>query len=348
VGVRPADNGKPHQAKTEPLAVAVVNQRHPITQSVTHFLHHGRLAQVKLARSADVLATALPSGRKLKGEPRPVVWTVERQGSRVWVCLLDLETGESTGLVASLVRRALEWSRGKWVTFKLDPKRNVRWLAETLGPGDVGLLPGRKAASGFFRGRQIAPFMTHHGAEWLVRPDREETEQPEKVLDSLNLRPGDTVADLGCGNGYFTLRMAKRVGAQGRVFGVDIQQEMLTLLVERARAADITNVEPVLARENDPRLPDESIDLVLMVDAYHELAHPTEVLRHVLRALKEKGRVVLVEYRGEDPSVPIKPLHKMTERQARAELEAMGFLWLETKSFLPMQHVLIFEKGKRE
>lgn len=336
--------GRLANPKSEPLAVSVDNQRHPITQSVTHFVHHGRLTEAKLVSTAEVLASALARTRKLAGDPRPVIWTNEGLAAPVLVCVLDLESGESTGLVRVLVERATEWTRGKWVKTPLDAKGKVRWVAEELGSDDTGLLPGRKPRAGFFRGRQIAPFMTHHGAGWLIRPDREESEQPEKVLDSLNIRAGHTVADLGCGNGYFTLRMAKRVGETGRVLGVDIQKEMLTLLLQRVLDAGLDNVEPILGKEDDPRLPENAVDLVLMVDTYHELANPAGVIKHVWRALKPGGRVVLVEYRGEDPSVPIKPLHRMTERQARAELVAMGFRWVETKGFLPQQHLLIFEK----
>jgi ubiquinone/menaquinone biosynthesis C-methylase UbiE len=187
--------------------------------------------------------------------------------------------------------------------------------------------------------------MSYHGADWLVRPDREETEQPEKVLDSLELKPGMTVVDLGAGVGYFTLRLARRVGPEGKVLGVEVQEEMLRGLKERAAKEGVENVVPILATEKDPRLSEDTADLVLMVDVYHELAHPREVMAAVRKALRSKGRVVLVEYRGEDPTVPIKPLHRTTLPQMRAELEALGFRWLEVKESLPHQRVII--AGKR-
>lgn len=327
------------------LAVAVLNQRHPVTQCVTHFEHRGSPRSWTFGPRTEVLASAV-AARSAGADVAisPVIWVTDHGRARVFVCLLSPETGESSGLLATLLERAVQWGLGERVTIPLDAKSQVKWVAESLGSGDVGLVRQRSPEPGFFRGRQIAPFMTHHGAGWLVRADRAESEKPEKVLDSLDIKSGQVVVDLGCGNGYFTLRMARRVGETGKVLGVDIQKEMLDLLVQRASEAGLKNVEPVLAKENDPRLPENSVDLVLMVDTYHELARPAEVLGYVLRALRKGGRVVLVEYRGEDPTVMIKPLHRMTERQARAELEAMGFRWVITKDFLPHQHILIFEK----
>jgi FkbM family methyltransferase len=186
--------------------------------------------------------------------------------------------------------------------------------------------------------------MSYHGADWLERADREATEQPEKVLDALKITPGSTVADIGAGTGYFSLRLAKRVGPQGRVLATDIQPQMLSLLKENMKAADLHNIEPLPCTATDTKLPEGQLDLALMVDVYHELEYPEETLAQVRRALKRDGRLVLVEYRGEDPSVPIKPEHKMTLAQARAEIEPLGFRVEEVFEFLVYQRVIVFVK----
>lgn len=196
----------------------------------------------------------------------------------------------------------------------------------------------------FFLGREIAHVMGHAGADWLERPEREAEEQPDRVVEALKLRPGDTVADLGAGTGYFTWRLARAVGPAGRVLAVDIQPEMLEDLRRSMRERAVTNVVAVLGTERDPRLPEAGVDLVLMVDVYHEFAYPREMLAAILRALKPAGRVAFVEYRAEDRSIPIKPLHKMTEAQVRREAESAGFRWIETVSRLPRQHLLLFQK----
>ena len=194
-----------------------------------------------------------------------------------------------------------------------------------------------------YMGREIAQVMGYLGISWLERPEREQSEMPRRVVKEMALRANDVVADLGAGSGYFSFRLSRRV-PHGKVLAVDIQPEMLAVIEERAAKEGVSNVETVLGTATDPKLPPAAVDALLMVDAYHELSHPREVMQHVVRALKPGGRVVLVEYRGEDPSVPIKELHKMTEAQARLELEAVGLRWLETKDFLPQQHMLIFEK----
>ena len=195
-----------------------------------------------------------------------------------------------------------------------------------------------------FKGRVIAPAMSYQGAGWLERPDREATEQPEKVLDALKITTGSTVADIGAGTGYFSVRLAKRVGPQGRVLATDIQPQMLALLDENRRAAASGNIEPILCTPTDAKLPEGQLDLALMVDVYHELAYPEETVAQVRRALKPDGRLVLVEYRGEDASVPIKPEHKMTLAQVRAEIEPMGFQVQEVLEFLAYQRVIVFKK----
>jgi ubiquinone/menaquinone biosynthesis C-methylase UbiE len=192
--------------------------------------------------------------------------------------------------------------------------------------------------------REPAPVMDARGADWLTRAERESEERPEEVLDALKIRPGDVVADVGAGVGYFSLRLARRVGKAGRVFAVDIQQAMLDRLKDVRDAQKLDNLELILGTETDPKLPVNSIDLVLMVDVYHEFSRPAEMMEKIRGALKPAGRLVLVEYRGEDPSVPIKPLHKMTERQVLEEINPMGFRHVETLSFLPRQHIIIFTK----
>ncbi|MBI4604149.1 MAG: methyltransferase domain-containing protein [Planctomycetes bacterium] len=222
--------------------------------------------------------------------------------------------------------------------------------AERLGPADASTLPGLAPEKGFYRGRQVAPVMGYQAADWLLRHDREETEQPEKVLEALAIAEGATVADVGAGAGYFTLRLARRVGPTGRVLATDLQEEMLELLRGRIAEAGLKNVEAVLATETDPKLPEGAVDLALLVDVYHELARPAEALAGLLKSLrpaadgKRPGRLVLVEYRGEDPSVPIKALHRTTVQQVRSEIEPAGFKLVEVKGFLPHQHVLVFER----
>jgi ubiquinone/menaquinone biosynthesis C-methylase UbiE len=196
----------------------------------------------------------------------------------------------------------------------------------------------------FYLGREIAQVMGHQGADWLERPEREEEEKPELLMEALKLRPGDAVADIGSGTGYLTSRLAKRVGATGQVFAVDIQPEMLTLLTNKMAELNLHNVRPVLGTIVDPKLPINSVDLVLMVDVYHEFSHPFEMLEAICRSLKSGARVVFVEYRGEDPTVPIKPLHKMKEAQVLKEAAAHSLVWEETLKILPRQHIIVFRK----
>lgn len=196
----------------------------------------------------------------------------------------------------------------------------------------------------FFLGREIAHVMGHAAADWLERPEREAEEGTGLLVPALRLKPGDVVADLGAGTGYFTWRLAQAVTPQGRVYGVDVQPEMLERLRAHMSTRGVTNVLPWLGTEADPRLPAASLDLVLMVDVYHELAQPYEMLQAVCRALKPGGRLAIVEYRGEDPTVPIKPLHKMTEAQLRREIALHPLEWVETIRSLPWQHLVLFRK----
>jgi len=194
-----------------------------------------------------------------------------------------------------------------------------------------------------YQGREISFVMGHLGAGWLERPTREAEERTDLVLDNLPLEADDLVADMGAGTGYFSLPIAARV-PKGRVLAVDIQQEMLDIINRRAKSAGIANVEPLLATETDPRLPPGAVDLVLLVDAYHEFSHPREVMTGIVQGLRSGGRLVLIEYRGEDPAVPILALHKMTQAQARKEMEVVGLEWVETKDVLPQQHFMVFRK----
>lgn len=199
-----------------------------------------------------------------------------------------------------------------------------------------------------YMGREIAYIMGHEGADWLERPERADEEGTAKLVPLLKLKPTDVVADIGAGTGYFTFRMAREV-PEGKVYAVDVQPEMLDRIRARIAKDKIRNVEPVHSSIASPRLPSNTIDLMLLVDAYHEFALPREMGQAMLWSLKPGGRLALVEYRGEDPNVPIKELHKMTVAQARKELEAVGFRWVSTNSTtLPWQHLMIFEKPRPE
>lgn len=195
----------------------------------------------------------------------------------------------------------------------------------------------------FYMGREIAHVMSHEGADWLERSEREAEEAPSRLIESLDLRETDVVADIGAGSGYFTVRIAPRV-PRGRVKAVDIQPEMLELLARRLERERIENVDLIEGREDDPRLEPASVDLALLVDVYHEFEYPYEMMTRIRDALRPGGRVVLVEYRLEDPAVPIKRVHKMSERQAIREMEAVGLRHVRTVGVLPRQHILVFAK----
>lgn len=197
----------------------------------------------------------------------------------------------------------------------------------------------------FYMGREIAQVMGPGGMEWLDRTQREAEEHPDLVLGALQLHPGEVVADLGAGSGYFTFRMAPKVGETGKVLAVDVQDEMLQTLKQRATAKHISNVQVIRASETDPHLPKGAVDLVLMVDVYHELAHPYEVMEKVRESLKPEGRVAFVEYRKEDPEVPIKEVHKMSVAQLDQEMAAVGLVRVRRSEVLPQQHILLY--GRR-
>ena len=186
--------------------------------------------------------------------------------------------------------------------------------------------------------------MSHQGASWLIRPERDQEENASESFDNLGLKPGMTVVDLGCGNGFWTLPMAKKVGETGRVLAVDIQREMLQKLKARGRQQDLNNIEPILGKVNDPRLPIGEVDLVLMVDVYHEFSHPKSMLWSIRRSLKPEGVIALLEYRGEDPSVPIKPRHKMSKLQIMKEYRANRLKLVREYNTLPWQHLMFFAR----
>ena len=198
-----------------------------------------------------------------------------------------------------------------------------------------------------YMGREISQVMGHLGAGWLERIERVQEERTDLLIENLDLAPTDVVADIGAGTGYFSFPIAARV-PEGKVLAIDIQPEMLAI-IESRKAAGLSeqswaNIETVRGTVDDPNLPDNSVDLILMVDAYHEFEYPREMGEAMVRALKPGGQIALVEYRLEDPTVPIKTLHKMSEAQARTEMEALGLTWVQTKDVLPQQHLMFFEK----
>lgn len=195
----------------------------------------------------------------------------------------------------------------------------------------------------FYMGREISHVMGHLGAAWLERPTREQEERTDLLVRNLPLQVDGVVADIGAGTGYFSFAIAERV-PEGKVLAVDIQQEMLDIITARSTSAGIANVETILGSESDPHLSDSAVDLILIVDAYHEFSYPYEMGSAMARALKPGGALVLIEYRAEDPGVLIKPLHKMTQAQAIAEMRAVGLEWERTESFLPQQHFLVFRR----
>jgi len=194
-----------------------------------------------------------------------------------------------------------------------------------------------------YKGREIAHVMSTGGADWLERSTRQQEEDADAAIAALPLSPNSTVADIGAGTGYYTFRIARRV-PQGRVYAVEVQDEFVDTLRDRARQEGATNVTVVKGAERIPNLPDTAVDLAVMVDVYHELAYPREMLQALYKALRKNGRLLLLEYRAEDPSIPIKALHKLSVAQAKKELGANGFVLAEKKDFLPIQHYLLFRK----
>ena len=226
---------------------------------------------------------------------------------------------------------------------------NVAWIGmflvllvgQSLVAQEDQIPPARR----FYKGREIAQTMHYLGAPWLIREERQREEDCVTMLEELGVKPGMTVVDMGCGNGFYTLKLAKLVGEKGLVLAVDIQSEMLRLMQARAAGADLTNIESILGTLVDPKLPKGSVDLILCVDVYHEFSHPEQMLAAMRTALKDDGRLVLVEFRAEDPNVPIKRLHKMSKAQVLKELEPNGFELVEEFDDLPWQHMMYFERA---
>jgi ubiquinone/menaquinone biosynthesis C-methylase UbiE len=197
-----------------------------------------------------------------------------------------------------------------------------------------------------YKGRRIAQTMHYTGAEWLTRDNREQEERCSLMLDNLGVKRGMTICDMGCGNGFYTLQLAKMVGDGGKVYGVDIQPEMLTFLQQRAAAENVTNIEPILGTFTDPKLPKGKSDLILLVDVYHEFSNPEPMLTAMREALSPDGLCALVEFRAEDPNVPIKPEHKMTKAQIMKEWPPNGFKLVKEFEGLPWQHLLFFGRDE--
>jgi len=195
----------------------------------------------------------------------------------------------------------------------------------------------------FYMGREISFVMGHQAAGWLNRPGRIQEEMPDEVVTNMKLEPTHVVADIGAGSGYFSFRIAKLV-PEGKVLAVDIQQEMLDIVEATREKEGVTNIEGVKGEIDNPNLPMNSIDAAIMVDAYHEFSHPFEMINGIYNALRPGGRIFLLEYRGEDASVPIRPLHKMTQEQVIKEMGVFGLEWTETLDFLPWQHMMVFTK----
>jgi len=218
-------------------------------------------------------------------------------------------------------------------------------LASVFALATALTLAAQQAGVHPLSGRRFAQTMSVEGADWLDRSERDLEENPDRAIDVLKLEKGSTVADVGAGSGYMTVKLAKKVGPQGKVYANDIQQGMLDLLSKRITKSKLTNVSTVLGTQDDPKLPADTLDLVIMVDVYHELSQPQVMLRHIRDSLKPGGRLVLLEYRKEDPDIPIRPEHKMSVADAKLEVEAEGFKLTKTNEDLPRQHILIFTKS---
>lgn len=210
-----------------------------------------------------------------------------------------------------------------------------QYIQKPASPDGIGKL---------YMGREIARVMPYHGARWLERSEREQEERPDLLIRELELKPGMLVADVGAGTGYLSWRMANEIGDRGKVLALDIQPEMLQILARKMKSRGVTNAVGVLGEVDDPKLPVAQVDLVLLADVYHELQFPYEMLARIAQSLKPGGRLVIVEYKGDDPSVTIKPLHKMTEAQVRLEVAPHSLEWVRTVRSLPRQIAVIFRK----
>lgn len=203
--------------------------------------------------------------------------------------------------------------------------------------------PSRDGIGKYYLGREISQVMGHLGAPWLERPEREREENVSQAIQNMSLKPNEHIADIGAGSGYYAFRIAQHL-PKGKVYAVDIQPEMLGLMRDKIVKEKIENVELIQGQETSPRLPENSVDMAMMVDVYHELSHPKEMMLQIVKALKPDGRFLLLEYRMEDPSVPIKRLHKMSQEQAVKEMKAVGLRLKENIGNLPWQHFMVFVK----
>jgi len=261
-------------------------------------------------------------------EPKIPVRTLRQIAKLFWVLL-------TKALLFLLFGCCLGYLQGAEAPLNSPPSSNHYAFQKEHDPDGIGK---------FYMGREIAQVMGHQAADWLERPERNSEEHSDSLVELLGLKRGEVVADIGAGTGYFSRRLAKVTGPSGKVFAVDIQPEMLTLLTERAVRAGITNIFPVLGTTMDPKLPRQTADMVLMVDVYHEFDSPFEMMSNICNALKPGGRVIFVEYRAEDPNVPIKPLHKMTQAQLKKEMSVQPLQWLKTSEVLPRQRIVEFRK----
>jgi ubiquinone/menaquinone biosynthesis C-methylase UbiE len=238
----------------------------------------------------------------------------------------------------------------------MDQRSHEKWISTSLllilvgssllSTVAMGQEAKPRAAREFYLGRRIAPAMTHLAANWLIRAERESEEDPAQMVGQLGLKPGMVVCDMGCGNGFYSLILADKVGPTGKVLAVDIQPEMLQLLSRRAAEAKHENIDMILGTVTDPKLPTNEVDLILMVDVYHEFSHPQAMLAAIRKSLKPEGRIALVEFREEDPSVPIKPEHKMSKRQILKEYAANGFKVGSEYDGLPWQHLMFMVRDE--
>jgi ubiquinone/menaquinone biosynthesis C-methylase UbiE len=276
--------------------------------------------------------------------PSHVILTV------IWLGLAGLGPGIASGPSPELAGRAAETTAGQASSGTRGPA-----IAGRPGPlQPAAQRPGYEfrrdhdpdGIGKFYFGREIAHVMGAGGIPWLERSEREREEQITRMVESLRLEPGMVAADIGAGSGVITVKLAAKVGQRGKVLAVDIQDEMLSVLSKKLKQLKITNVKTVRGTEKSPNLPARSVDLALMVDVYHEFRFPYEMMRALSRALKPGGRLVFVEYRKEDPKVPIKIVHKMTEAQVKREasLPEFGLRWVETIDVLPRQHIVVFER----
>jgi precorrin-6B methylase 2 len=254
-----------------------------------------------------------------------------------------------SGDTATLIGSLFESGRERFLFLETYVKRHGEWRVLSVvhtfrvDANTMKVIGQEATAAHPITGRQYASAMGMGGADWLVRPERQKEEQPDKAIEALKIAPGSTVADIGAGVGYFSWRLAKVVGPTGKVYANDLQPEMIERLKKNMEERSITNVEPVVGKFDDPMLPKGAIDLALLVDVYHEFSEPQKMLDHIRESLKPDGRMVLLEYRKEDAKLAIKELHKMTVAEAKAEIEPQGFRLDQVLEILPQQHILIFK-----